>query len=88
MWLVYGGVKRNAHMVLVRKPGGRRLLVRPRYKWGNNIKVYLKEIGQVCVDWINVAQDRDKWQAVVNTVMNHWASAFNSACGTSSLLIV
>jgi hypothetical protein len=59
------------------------LLLSPRYKWENNIKVELKEIGQECVDWINVVQDMDKWQAVVNTVINRWAFVFNCACEPS-----
>jgi hypothetical protein len=81
-----GGEKKNAYMVLVRESIERRLLVKPRYKWENNIKTELKKTGWKGVDWINVAQDRDTWQAVVNTVMNHWASALNCACETSPLL--
>jgi hypothetical protein len=43
---------------------------RPTYSWGDNVKMALEEIGWEGVDWINLAQDRDQWHAVVNTVMN------------------
>jgi hypothetical protein len=49
------------------------------------LKWNLKDTGRKGVGWISVAQDRDKWQAVMNTVMNHWDSALNSTCETSSL---
>jgi hypothetical protein len=50
--------------------GGRRPLGRPRRRWGDNIKMDLREIGWGGMDWINLAQDRDRWRAVVNAVMN------------------
>jgi hypothetical protein len=49
---------------------GSRPLERPRHRWEDNIKMDLKEIGTECMGWICVTQDRDKWWAVVNTVMN------------------
>jgi hypothetical protein len=55
---------------LVGKPEGKRPLGRPRRKWVDNIKMYLREIGSDDMDWIDLAQDRDKWRALVNTVMN------------------
>jgi hypothetical protein len=64
------GEKRNAYRLLVRKPGGKRPLGRPRRRWVDNIKMYLLEIGWGVVDWIGLAQDRDKWRAVVNAAMN------------------
>jgi hypothetical protein len=51
-------------------PEGKRPLGRPRRKWVDNIKIYLREIGWDGVYWIDVAQDRDQWRALVNTVMN------------------
>jgi hypothetical protein len=61
------GAKRNAYMLLVRKPEGRRPLGRPR-RWSvDNIKIDLREIGW---DWVDLARDRDQWRALVNTVMN------------------
>jgi len=60
-----GGVNR----VLVGKPEGKRPLGRPRHRWEDNIKMDLREVGGG--DWMELAQDRDKWRALVNTVMNH-----------------
>jgi hypothetical protein len=54
----------------VGKPEGKKPLGRPRCKWDDNIKKDLREIGWGAVGWINLAQDRDQWRAVVNTVMN------------------
>jgi hypothetical protein len=54
------------------KPERNRPLGRPRRRWEDNIKVYLREIGWEGVDWMHLAQDRDQWCAVVNTVMNLW----------------
>jgi hypothetical protein len=56
--------------ILVGKPEGKRPLGRPRRRWGENIKMDLGEIGCDCRDWIELAQDRDQWRALVNTVMN------------------
>jgi hypothetical protein len=56
-------------MILVGRPEGRRPLRRPRRRWEDNIKMYLQEVG--CgMDWIELAQERDRWRAVVNAVMN------------------
>jgi hypothetical protein len=64
------GEKRNANWLLVGKPEGKRPLGRPRRRWVDNIKMDLLEIGWGGVDWIGLAQDRDKWRALVNAVMN------------------
>jgi hypothetical protein len=63
------GQKRNASRILVGKPEGSRPLGRPRRRWVDNIKMDLREIGWDCVDWVDLAQDRDQWRALVNTVM-------------------
>jgi hypothetical protein len=65
------GEKRNAYRLLVGKPEGKRPLGRPRHRWVDNIKLYLLEIGWGGVDWIGLAEDRDRWRALVNSVMNH-----------------
>jgi hypothetical protein len=64
------GEKRNAYMILVGKPEGKRPLGRPRRRWVNNIKMDLREIGWVGMYWIDLAQDWEQWRAVVNTVIN------------------
>jgi hypothetical protein len=64
------GEKRNAYRILVGKPVGKRPLGRPRRRWVDNIRMDLREIGWGGTDWIDVAQDRDQWRALVNTVMN------------------
>jgi hypothetical protein len=64
------GEVRGAYNILVRRPEGRRPLGRPRHRWDDNIKMDLWEIGFGDVDWIDLAQDRDRWRALVNTVMN------------------
>jgi hypothetical protein len=56
--------------VLVGKPEGKRPLERPRRRWEDGIKMDLREIGWGGVQWIQLAQDRDRWRAVVNAVMN------------------
>ncbi|PNF20287.1 hypothetical protein B7P43_G14398, partial [Cryptotermes secundus] len=61
---------RNAYRILVGKPEGKRPLERPRHMWVDNIKMALREIGWYGMDWIDMAQDRDQWRALVNTVMN------------------
>jgi hypothetical protein len=63
-------VKRNAYRLLVGKPEGRRPLGRPTWRWVQNVKKYLEEIGWSGVDWIGLAQDRDKWGTLVNSAMN------------------
>jgi hypothetical protein len=55
---------------LVGKPERRRPLGRPRRRWEENIKMDLQEVGCVGMDWIELAQDRDRWRALVNAVMN------------------
>jgi hypothetical protein len=62
------GEKRNAYRLLVGKPEGKRL----RRRWVHNIKMDLLELGCGGVDWIGLAQDRNKWRALVNAVMNLW----------------
>jgi hypothetical protein len=62
--------KRYACMILVRKPEGKRPLRRPRRRWVDNIKMYLREIGWGGMYWIDLAQDRDQWRALVDTIMN------------------
>jgi hypothetical protein len=64
------GEKRNAYRLLVGKPEGKRRLGRPRCRWVDNIKMDLLGIGWGGVDWIGLAQDRGKWRALVNAVMN------------------
>jgi hypothetical protein len=64
------GETRNAYRILVGKSEGKRPLGRPRCRWVDNIKMDLTEIGWDGVDWIELAQDRDQWRALVNTVMN------------------
>jgi hypothetical protein len=60
------GEKRNMYRLLVGKPEGKRPLGRPRRKWIDNIKMDLLELGVSVVDWIGLAQDRDRWRALVN----------------------
>jgi hypothetical protein len=64
------GEKRNAYRILAGNPEGKRPLGRPRRTWVNNIKMDLREIGWDGMDWIDLAQDRDQWRTLVNTVMN------------------
>jgi hypothetical protein len=64
------GGKRNAYRILVRKPGRKRPLGRPRRRREDNIKMDIREIGWGGMDWIDLAQNRDQWRAVVNTVIN------------------
>jgi hypothetical protein len=85
------GEERNAYRLLVGKPDGKRPLGRPRRRWVDNIKMDLLETGRGVVDWIGLAQDRDKWSALVNAVMNPWvpynAGKLSSGyiiCGLSS----
>jgi hypothetical protein len=64
------GEKRNAYRLLVAKPEGRRPLGRPRRRWVDNIRMDLVEVGCGDVDWIDLARDRDRWRALVNSVLN------------------
>jgi len=63
------GEGRGVHRVLVGKPERKRPLGRPRCRWEDSIKMDLREVGEGG-DWMELAQDRDSWQALVNTVMN------------------
>jgi hypothetical protein len=64
------GETRNAYRILVGKPEGKRPLGRPRCRWVDNIKMDFREIGRDGVDRMDMAQDRDQWRAIVNTVLN------------------
>ena len=64
------GEERAVHRVLVGEPEGKRPLGRPRRGWEDNIKMDLKEVGESCGDWMELAQDRDRWRALVSTVRN------------------
>ena len=68
MWRVWG--EEGAYRVLVGKPEGKRPLGRPRGRWVDNIRVDLQEVGCRYVDWIGLAQDRDRWRTLVSAVMN------------------
>jgi len=60
----------GVYRVLVGKSEGKRPLGRPRRRWGDDIKMDLQEVGGGCEDWMELAQDRDRWRALVSTVMN------------------
>jgi hypothetical protein len=62
--------KKNTYRILVGKTEGKRPFGRPIHRWVDNIKIDLREIGWDGMDWIYLAQDRDHWRALVNTVMN------------------
>ena len=64
------GEGRVVYRVLMRKPEGKRPLGRPRRRWEDDIKMDLQEVGRGCEDWMELAQDRDRWRALVGTVMN------------------
>jgi len=64
------GEKRGVYRVLVGKPEGNRPLGRPRRGWEDNIKMDLQEVGCGGMDWVELAQDRERWRALVNTLMN------------------
>jgi hypothetical protein len=64
------GERRDVHRVLVGKPKGKRPFGRSRRRWEDNIKMDLHEMGRGGMDWIGLAQDRDRWLALVNAVMN------------------
>ena len=63
------GGERGVYRVVVGKPDGKRPLGRPRRRWVDNIRIYLQEVGCGYVDWIGLAQDRDRWQTLVSAVM-------------------
>ena len=64
------GEKRGVYSVLVGNPEGKSSLGKPRRRWEDNIKMDLQEVGCVGMDWIELAQDRDRWMGLVNAVMN------------------
>jgi len=64
------GERRGLYRVLVGKPEGKRPLGRPRHRWKDNIKMGIQEVECGGMDWIDLAQDRDRWRAFVNAVMN------------------
>jgi len=64
------GEGRGVYRVLVGKTEGKRPLVRPRRRWEDNIKMDLQEVGCGGMDWIELAQDRDRWRALVKAIMN------------------
>jgi hypothetical protein len=72
MWHAW---ERNVYRALMGKPEGKRPLGRPRRRWENGISMDIREIGWGSVDWIQLAQDRDRWRALVNTAMNLWVLA-------------
>ena len=66
-WVRRGGV---LYRVLLGKPEGKRPLARPRRRWVDNIRMDLQQLGCGYMNWIGLAQDRDRWQTLVNAVMN------------------
>ena len=66
------GEWRGVYRFLVGKPEGKSPLGRPRRRWGDNIKMDLQEVGCGGMNWVELAQDRDRWRALVSTVMNLW----------------
>jgi len=70
LFLLVMGEERGVYRVLVGKPEGKRPLGRPRRRWVDNIRTDLQEVGCGYVDWIGLAQDRDRWRTLVSAVMN------------------
>ena len=66
--------RRGVYGVWVGKPEGKRPLGRPRCRWEDNIKMDLQEVGCGGMDWIELAEDSDRWRAFVNAVMNLWVA--------------
>jgi len=64
------GEGRDVYRILVGKPGGKGPLGRPKRRWDDNIKMDSQEVGCWVMDWIELAQDRDRWRALVNAVIN------------------
>ena len=81
------GQGRGVYRVLVGKPEGKRPLGRPRRRWEDNIKMDRQEVGGGCEDWMELAQDRDRWRALVSTVLDlrvpKNAGNFLTSCRTS-----
>jgi hypothetical protein len=69
------GEQRKLYNILVGKPEGKRPLERPRRRWQDCIRMDLREIVWGVVEWIQLAQDRERWRALVNTMMNLWVLA-------------
>jgi len=72
-WAVHAarmGERRGAYRTLLENPEGKRPLGKPMCRWEDNIKMDLQEVGCGGVDWIDLAQDRDRWRALVNAVVN------------------
>jgi hypothetical protein len=74
------GEGRGVYRVLVGRPEGKRPPGRPRFRWENNIKLDLREIGIDGANWIRLAQDRVQWRACVNTVMNLKKAGYFLTC--------
>jgi len=66
------GGKKKAYTVCLGKPEGKGPIEKPRGRWEDNVKTYVKGVGCEGVGWISLFQDRQEWRVVVNTVMNHW----------------
>jgi len=66
------GERRGVYRVLVGKPEGKRPFGRPRHRWEDNIKIDLQEVGCESMDWIELAEDRDRWRELVSVVTNLW----------------
>ena len=64
------GEEKGAYRVMVGKPEGKRPLGKPRHRWADNIRMDIQEVGCGCMDWIGLAQDRDRWRRLVSAVMN------------------
>ena len=64
------GQRRGVYRVLVGKPEGKRPLGRPRLRWEDNIKADLQKVGREGMDWIDLVQERDRWRAFLNAVLN------------------
>jgi hypothetical protein len=64
--------RRSTYRVLVGKPEGKRPFGIPRRRWDDNIKMNLQEVGWECMDWVDLAQDRDRWRAFVTAAMKLW----------------
>ena len=69
MWRVWGE-RRGVHRVVAGKPERKKPLGRPRHRWDDNIKMDLQEVEWGCGVWMELAQDRERWRALVSTVMN------------------